>query len=309
MSQNKKILVLGGAYIELLVNVARMPERNETLTDDGGVAYIPGGIASTAARCMKGFNTDAFVLTKLGADLHGQKLFNLYKDAGIETSAIKVDHDYPTAFTVTVREGDDSERRVIYPGALAHLSTENVIDAFKTEPDALYISLDAPGNAILTAAKIASNKGVPIILDAYPLTSDVPFDAMPPVDLLILGRDEAKQLSGGIDPITQSDVLRCVLNITKKIKTKKVVIRQPQRGTYIYENKHINIVPINRGDKSGRDGKANEIFSSTLSAVYLNNGENLKDAAKYATAASAYSEPDEDGNSLIPTREDILHLL
>jgi sugar/nucleoside kinase (ribokinase family) len=64
-----------------------------------------------------------------------------------------------------------------------------------------------------------------------------------------------------------------------------------------------------KGDRTGREGKANEIFSATLAAVYLNNGENLKEAARYATAASAYSEPDEDGNCIIPTREDILHLV
>ena len=40
---NKRILVIGSANMDLSLNMYKLPEAGETLIDDGGVAYIPGG--------------------------------------------------------------------------------------------------------------------------------------------------------------------------------------------------------------------------------------------------------------------------
>ena len=55
---NKKILVIGSANIDLSMNMFRVPAAGETLIDDGGVAYTPGGKGANAALAFK----------KLGAD-------------------------------------------------------------------------------------------------------------------------------------------------------------------------------------------------------------------------------------------------
>ena len=38
-----KVLTVGSAYMELSMNTYRVPAPGETVEDDGGVAYIPGG--------------------------------------------------------------------------------------------------------------------------------------------------------------------------------------------------------------------------------------------------------------------------
>ena len=46
---SKKILVIGSANIDLSMNMFRVPAQGETLIDDGGVAYTPGGKGANAA--------------------------------------------------------------------------------------------------------------------------------------------------------------------------------------------------------------------------------------------------------------------
>ena len=44
-----KILLVGSSNMDLSMNVLRLPEAGETLIDDGGVAYVPGGKGANSA--------------------------------------------------------------------------------------------------------------------------------------------------------------------------------------------------------------------------------------------------------------------
>ena len=50
---SKKILVIGSANIDLSMNMFKVPAPGETLIDDGGVAYTPGGKGANAALAFK----------------------------------------------------------------------------------------------------------------------------------------------------------------------------------------------------------------------------------------------------------------
>ena len=46
----KKILVVGSSNMDLAMNMYKIPAAGETLIDDGGVAYIPGGKSHPPSR-------------------------------------------------------------------------------------------------------------------------------------------------------------------------------------------------------------------------------------------------------------------
>ena len=69
---SKKILVVGSANMDLSMNMYRVPAAGETLIDDGGVAYLPGGKGANSAVAFAKLGADAILCAKLGADLHGQ---------------------------------------------------------------------------------------------------------------------------------------------------------------------------------------------------------------------------------------------
>jgi uncharacterized protein (TIGR00297 family) len=146
---SKKILIIGSANIDFSMNMYKLPEAGETLIDDGGVAYVPGGKGANAAIAFKRLGADCTFCTKLGADVHGQKLYNYYKEQGLDTSHIKVDHDNPTGLAVVMREGDGTNRIVVYPGANGHITNDNIIEAFECNPDAVYLGFEIPFATVL----------------------------------------------------------------------------------------------------------------------------------------------------------------
>ena len=42
MTSKKKILVIGSSNMDLSMNMYKLPEKGQTIFDDGGVAYTPG---------------------------------------------------------------------------------------------------------------------------------------------------------------------------------------------------------------------------------------------------------------------------
>ena len=102
----KRILVVGSANMDLCLNVYRMPQAGETVSDNGGVAYTPGGKGANAAVALARLGADCTLVTKLGKDAHGKRLYKYYSDMGMNTSAIKVDAEIPTGLAVVIREAN-----------------------------------------------------------------------------------------------------------------------------------------------------------------------------------------------------------
>ena len=47
--EKKKILLVGSSNMDLSMNLFKLPAAGETVIDDGGVAYTPGGKGANAA--------------------------------------------------------------------------------------------------------------------------------------------------------------------------------------------------------------------------------------------------------------------
>ena len=142
MEYAKRILVVGSANMDFSMNLYKLPEAGATVIDDGGVAYIPGGKGANAVMAFHKLGADTVFCAKLGADIHGQQLYNYYKEQGIDTSYIKVDKEAPTGLAVVIREGNGENRIVVYPGANSNITNEAINEAFNCEPDALYLGLE-----------------------------------------------------------------------------------------------------------------------------------------------------------------------
>ena len=129
----KRVLIVGRMSMSLIMNMYKLPPVGESLVDDGGVAYIPSGEGAGSAIAFARLGADALLAGKIGADAHGQRLYKYYKDAGVNTSLIKVDRDEPTALSVIMRE-QGGERTLVYPGAGARYTAENIAEAMSSKP-------------------------------------------------------------------------------------------------------------------------------------------------------------------------------
>ena len=306
MSNKKKILIIGSANINFSMNLYKLPEAGESVVDDGGVAYIPGGRGANAAIALSRLGAETVFCAKLGADVHGQKLYNYYKEIGLNTSYIKVDHDTPTGLAVIMKEGNGEIRQVVYPGANAQLTTEHMIEAFDCNPDALYLGFEIPYPMVVAAAKIAASKNIPIFVDATAASKELDLEKLPPVEIFSPNEKEAFELTG-IMPTSMESSLRAALAIARKTKAKNVVIKQGAKGAFLYDGKRYNTFPATKVDKTVDTTSAGDAFTGAMVLEYLRNGGDIKEAIKYGNIAGAITITRPGATASIPTEEEINH--
>ena len=300
----RTILVVGSANMDLSMNMYKIPEAGQTLIDDGGVAYIPGGKGANAAIALSRLGAKTVFCTKVGADLHGQKLYNFYKDNGIDTSYIKADRDNPTGLAVVLKEGDGTNRIVVYPGANNHLSAENIENAFACRPDALYLGFEIPFQIALAAVKIATNRGVPVFIDAGPANKDFPIENLPMVEVFSPNETETYEFTG-IRPNGVDASLRAALALYRRVKAKYIVIKQGERGAFIYDGKHYSFTAAVRAGKAIDTTAAGDAFTSALTIEYMRNGGRIKEAVDYAVCAGAISVTRIGASTSMPTHDEV----
>ena len=304
---NKKILVVGSANMDLSMNMYKVPAQGETLIDDGGVAYVPGGKGANAAVALTKLGADCYFSAKVGADLHGQKLYQYYKELGINTSYLKVDRENPTGLAVVMKESDGNNRIIVYPGANAYLTADNISEAFDCQPDALYLGFEIPFNIALTAAKIASSRGIPIFVDAAPASKDYPLESLPMLEVFSPNESETYTYTGILPQGTDS-ALRAALALYKRVKTKYVVIKQGDRGAFVYDGKHFFVIPSIRIGKAIDTTSAGDAFTAALAIEYLRGG-NIRNAVKYGVAAGAITVTRRGAASSVPTDDEVRALI
>lgn len=299
----KKILLIGSANMDFTMNVYRVPEAGETLLDDGGVAYTPGGKGANSAVAFHKLGAECVFCTKLGADIHGQKLYNYYKEIGINTSYIKVDHDHPTGLSVVIREADGQNRIVVYPGANSNITTEGVLEAFECQPDAVYIGFEIPFSVALSAAKIAAARKIPVFIDPAPASKDFSLDNLPEVEIFSPNETETLEYTG-ISPTTMESSLRAALALSRRVKAKYIVIKQGARGAFLYDGKRYTTFPAARVEKAVDTTAAGDAFTAALTLEYLRCGD-IREAIKYANVAGAITVSRVGASVAVPTEEEI----
>lgn len=303
MSQ-KRVLIIGSSNLDFVMNMYKLPQTGENIVDNGGVAYIPGGKGASAAIAFSRLGAESVFCAKLGADIHGQKLYNYYKEIGLNTTYIKVDHDTPTGLAVVMKEGDGTSRSVVFPGANAQLTTEIIMEAFECNPDALYLGFELPYPMVVAAAKVAASKHIPIFIDATAATKELDLELLPPVEVFSPNEKEAEELTG-ILPTSMETSLRAALAIARKAKAKNVVIKQGARGAFLYDGKRYNTFPAIRADKLVDPTGAGDAFTAAMTLEYLRNGGDIKEAIKYGNVAAALTITRPGAGSSIPTEEEI----
>lgn len=299
-----KILTIGSSNMDLSMNMCRVPLAGETVCDDGGVAYTPGGKGANSAVAFKKLGAQSIFLAKLGADMHGQRLYSYYKEQGIDTSYIKVDTAAPTGFAAVLKESDGQNRIIYYPGANLNITRENIIEALASMPDAVYIGFEISFETALMAAKLASERGIPVFIDAAPADKEYNLESLPPVEVFSPNETETLEYTG-ILPSGSDACLRAALALHKRVKCKYLVIKLGARGVFIYDGRRYKMVGSYRAERVVDTTAAGDVFTAALTLEYMRGERDIYSAAKYAAAAGAIAVSRYGASTSVPTDEEV----
>ncbi len=303
-----KVLAVGGAFMELSMNTYKVPSPGETVVDDGGVAYVPGGSAVISAAALSRLGADTHIVSRLGRDLHGQKLYQYFRELGVGTGTVKVDAECPTGLSVIIKESGSAERRIVYPGAVGELSPDDIGDGLNVRPDAVYLNLDLPEELVNYTVSSATVKGIPVFVDAVRARDDFNYETLPAVEIFSTDIEKTER-AVGIRPIGADASLRASLALFKKVRCKYLVIRQGERGAFIYDGKHYFMIPpINAGKPEGGMYVGDAFFAGVVIRYLLGRGD-IKSAVQYGSVVGALALVRRGGISSLPTEGDVVRFL
>ncbi len=281
-----KILTIGAAYMDMVMRMPYYPNQVQPLyVEDGGISYLPDGRGANCALGLAKLGARSVFLCRLGGDINGQRLHALYSESGIDTSAIVADTHAPTGQCVVMSDGTADTRTILYPGANANLTRDNLDAAFEMNPDAVCLQMDLPEDTLLAAAHRATERHIPIFLDAAPLKKNFPWNRLPELEVFSPNEAETELLTG-IRPTGSDTCLKATLEMQKIIKARYYVIKMADRGSFYFDGRHFNMAAsyIVRAVDTAAAGDA---FMAGLVYQYMNTRGDISAACKFGNTVAA----------------------
>jgi len=300
----QRILVISSANIDFVQKMRRVPYAGETVAEtDMGYSYVPGGKGANSAISFARFGADCVFTCKVGRDANAKRLVQLYKSEGIDTRYILEDPEVPTGLASILVEENGKNRIIVYPGANMTLSADDIEEPFNCYPDALYLQLEIPDEAVIEASKRANESGIPVFIDAGPARLDFPLDRLGKVEIFSPNESETRIFTG-IAPNNEENCVRAAIKLSTLVDAKYIVIKLGERGAFIFDGKEYYMVPAENVTAVDTTA-AGDVFTAVMTYVYLQNG-NIVSAVKYATCAAALSVMKEGASTSIPTRAEVI---
>ena len=302
--KKERILVISSANIDFVQRMRRVPYSGETVVEnDMGYSYVPGGKGANSAITFARFGADCVFACKVGRDSNAKRLVSIYQHEGIDTRYILEDPDEPTGLASILVEENGKNRIIVYPGANRTLSTEDIESGFTCYPDAVYLQLEIPDEAVIEAARRANAEDIPLFIDAGPARLDFPLEKLGQVEIFSPNETETRIFTG-VSPNSEESCLRAAIKLSTLVNAKYYVLKLGDRGAFIYDGKEYYMIPAEKVDAVDTTA-AGDVFSAVMTYVYLQN-HNIVSAVKYATCAAALSVGRSGAYTSIPTRGEVI---
>lgn len=296
-----EVAVLGSANRDLLLPVAALPMRGETVLAAEAVQHAGGkGLNQAVAAARAGART-AFV-GAVGDDEAGAELASVLRDAAIDARRLRITRS-PTGLAVVLVDDSGENCIVVAPGANATLLDLGESDlAVLTGARVLVAQLEIPMTTVEAAARAARRAGTTVVLNAAP-AQRLPKQLLASVDLLVVNEHEARSLADlGTHP-GASAALHTVMDVLLESVAGVVVTRGAAGVLYRSRSGSSLQVPALRADAVDTTG-AGDAFTGALAAVLAGDAD-LVTAIRFAVAAAALSVEHPGAVASIPRREQI----
>jgi ribokinase len=273
------VTVVGSLNEDVLVRVARLPGRGETVVGRDTV-LAPGGKGANQAAAAGRLGRGVAMVGRVGADPAGDRQLAALAAAGVDTTSVLRSTGAPTgSATIPVEEGSGENLIVVVPGANHELRPEDVgIDVVRRARVVL-LQLEVPLATVLAAAAVAT--GTVVLTPAPP--QPLPPELLSRVDVLVPNEHELGQLAGvpgGERPPAQ------LARLARSLAAATVVVTLGARGALLVPAEGPVLLqpppPVRPVDTTG----AGDCFCGALAVALADDAAPAEAVASAVTAAA-----------------------
>lgn len=191
-----KIVVIGSANADLVVQVDRRPIGGETVKGSD-LVVVPGGKGANQAAAAAMLGGDVWFIGCVGRDTHGELLRNSLVHAGVNVSGIVEAETTPTGSAVVMLTPDGENSIVVMPGSNRLVNPEMLREAESVWADArlVVMQLEVPMESVEFMASECRRRGIRFLLNAGP-AAPLKDEVLAACDPLVVNESEAAFLLG-----------------------------------------------------------------------------------------------------------------
>ena len=292
-----KFAVIGSINTDLVINTDRVPKIGETISGKGFSTNCGGKGANQAIAAAK-IGGDVSFIGAVGNDANGDVAIENFKKFGIQTDSVERVKTNTGVAVITVCNGDNSI--ILDAGANGEVTKELIdknMDVIRAA-DAIIMQLEIPMETVIYAAKRAREEGVKVVLNPAPIVK-LPEELLSNTDVIILNETETEVLTK-VYPDTDENRKKC-MDILTGLGIGQVIITLGGDGS-VYndgdEMVHQNAFKTTVVDTTA----AGDTF---IGAFCMKMNGDLKEAVRYATAASSITVSRAGASESIPSKEEV----
>jgi len=279
--EQPRILVIGGANMDLVATVPRTPKPGESMF---GTTFktVPGGKGGNQAVAAARLGARTWFAGSVGGDAFGGELRRTLGDAGVNTQYLKTDAVQPTGTAVILVAETGQNSIIVIPSANMGFTPEDVdgLRALYDEIDVLLIQLELPLETVEAALRLAREKGVMSILDAGPAMR-LPAAILENADVVSPNETEMEALTGM--PASEPEQALAAADRLRALGARECVVKMGGNGALYAAGAslHVPAYPVTPVDTTA----AGDAFTAALGFAWRMMAR--ADAIRFANAAGA----------------------
>jgi ribokinase len=292
-----KIVVVGSANTDMVVQVHHLPDPGETILGGNYVQSLGGKGANQAVAAAR-LGAEVTFIARLGKDAFGDACVAAYQVDNINTEHIIRDDKTPSGVALILVNRLGENIIAVAQGANAMLSPDDIYSAENAIKEAkfLLVQLEIPVETVHAAVLLAVKHQVPIILNPAP-AAQLPSSLLELVDYLTPNQTEVIKLA---EKFGARDAHESASFLKSEFKIKNIIVTLGENGAEIVGDRIIPTYAVHPVDTTG----AGDAFNGGL-AVALARGENLDYAVKFANAVAALSTTRQGAQPSLPGEHEV----
>ncbi|MHA1192246.1 MAG: ribokinase [Promethearchaeota archaeon] len=303
------VLVIGSSNIDLNIYSKKLPTPGETVTGGKFRQNFGGKGANQSVASIRSGSKTVFI-AKVGTDIYGEQMEAQLAKEGIIIDYMVHDKSESTGIAFILVDEKGENMISVAPGANAKLNPHEIRNNSELIKKAasVVVQMEIPIDTIKEIFDIASQGDAIKILNPAPLKYLSP-NILKNIDIIVPNEGELYELHSSLNlgnlPLDLNEKLMQASRDIAKTGINIIITTLGSNGSLIFQEDTDTFTQVRTIDVHAIDTVgAGDCFIGVLASM-LNQGEDIVNAVKYASAAASIAVTREGAQESIPYKEEI----